>query len=99
GERRSGATTVAPISRSRVCTAGVSTTVEAAPLSFCTIAAGTFFGRKNPLQVEASKSVSPCSCTGTIDGEIGERVLVRMPIAVICLLSISVSDVERKLHV
>jgi len=55
--------------------------------------------RKNPLQVAASKSVNPCSCTGTIDGEIGERVLVRMPIGVISLLSISAIDVDRKLHV
>ena len=68
-------------------------------MSFCTIAAGVFLGRKNPLQVAASKFVNPCSCSGTIDGEIVERVLVRMPIGVISLLSISAIDVDRKLHV
>src|SRR5262249_62244941 len=94
-----GAPRLHPLPRRPVCTAGVSTTGEAALLSFCTIAAGAFFGRKNPLQVAASKSVSPCSCNGTIDGAIGERVLVRMPIAVICLLSICAIAADRKLHV
>src|SRR5215468_9702392 len=49
-ERRSFATTVVATSRSRACTAGVSSAALSAALSFVTIGSGTPFGKKKPIQ-------------------------------------------------
>src|SRR5215212_5858079 len=50
GERRSGATTSAPISFRRACTAGVSIAAIVASCSFLTMAGGAPFGRKKASQ-------------------------------------------------
>src|SRR5262245_33304180 len=61
GDRRSGATMVAPNSLNRACTAGVSIAATVASWSLWTTAAGVPLGRKNAFQALASKLTSPCS--------------------------------------
>src|SRR5882762_9161585 len=88
GDRRAGATTVAPISRSFVWTQGVSSVATVASLSFRTIAAGVSLGKKKALQTEAVKLVRPCSCAEASVGKVGERSSDNIEIAFTVLLSI-----------
>ena len=60
---------------------GVFIVATVASWSFWTIDMGVSFGRKKPLQFEASKLIRPCSCAEARPGKLGERSSDKVAIA------------------
>src|SRR5262245_40024463 len=89
GDLRSGATTSAPSSLSRSCTAGLSIVATVASCSLPMMAVGVPVGKKKACQLSTSKSLRPCSCALARFGRTRERFLVRIAIAFASLPSSS----------
>ena len=85
-----------PLSLKRRCTTASFIAATAASCSRSTTGAGVFFGRNNALQLDASKSVNPCSCADARSGKLGDRARLRIvAIGLIAPLSICGSAAQR----
>src|SRR4029077_5616078 len=86
GELRSPGTGSAPFCCIRIFPAGVSMVVRMAAWSLSIAAAGVPLGKNAANQFDASKLVKPCSWAVAWAGRLGERLRVRIAIALIILL-------------